>query len=288
MEFTDILKNYNIPYKTEGHHHCRTGFVQFDCPFCGQGSNNYHMGYSLLHKFCNCWRCGHHTVFSVLEELTGLPAKQIGKLIKGLPSTQTTKQKITGKLVLPENLVDVMKPHRKYLKKRGFDVEELKKLWQIQGIGVSANLSWRIFIPIHFNNELVSWTTRSISSHCKRRYLGASAKQESMSKNDILYGEQYCRHAVVICEGPFDVWKIGPGAVAIMGLHTSPKQIERMLRHPVRAVCFDNQPEAQVRAQKLTDTLSLYAGETYLIQLDSKDAGCAKPREIKNIRKLLK
>ncbi len=33
MNLTNILKELNIPYITEGHHHCTTGFLQVDCPY---------------------------------------------------------------------------------------------------------------------------------------------------------------------------------------------------------------------------------------------------------------
>lgn len=288
--FEQILINYNIHYKTEGHHHCRSGWIQFDCPFCGKGTNKYHMGYSLDGRFANCWRCGHHSLASTIAELTGLSikSKQLQSVVKSLPSEKIEIVERRGKLELP-NTGKLLKQHKEYLRSRGFDnIEELETLWNIKGIGIDANLAWRIFLPIYYNGEVVSWTTRSISKETKRRYIGAAAHQEIIDKTHLLYGQHYARHAVIVCEGPFDVWKIGPGAVGTFGLNFSQQQILQLLKYPVRYICMDNEIVAQQRARGLADMLSLYPGDTYNIQLDSKDAGSASEKELKRLRRLVR
>ena len=285
--FTDILDEYGVSYITEGNSHCRDGWVQFDCPFCGRDSAKFHMGFSVDFHYTNCWQCGKHSVVSVLIEVTDLTAKKIVAILRDLPRSQTIKEKVTGTLQLPDGVAPLKYAHKRYLESRGYVWKSIQNMWRIQGIGLSATHPWRIFIPVYFKNEMVSWTTRSISPTNKQRYLNASVKQESMDRTSLLYGEDYCRHAIVICEGALDAWRIGAGATALLGLNVSAKQIERILKYPMRIVCFDNQNEAQRRAKKLTDVLSLYDGETYNVQLDSKDAGCATKKEIRQIRKLL-
>ena len=289
MDFQDILKEYRIPYHTEGHEHCRVGWLQIDCPFCGKDSERFHMGYSLEYKYANCWRCGQHNLISVLCELLGIPSGKAKELIKDIDTQRIKRQRIRGKLEYPVGTGRLIRPHLRYLRKRGFSPKEIKRLWDVQGIAVSPTHAWRLLIPVYFHGAPVSWTTRSISSNPEtQRYLHARPQQETMNRTEVLYGEDYCRGAVIICEGPFDVWKIGPGAVALLGLNYSSKQIERMIRYPIRAVCFDNEKAAQHKAEELVDLLSLYPGKTYNIQLDSQDAGSATTKEIKQIRKLLK
>lgn len=289
MTFAEILSEYEIETAPEGHHHSREGWVQFDCPKCGKDSHKFHMGYSISNGFCNCWSCGYANVVEVLVELTGLPYYKVKELLKDVRVGYTPQARPTGKLTIPKGVksLDELKQHRKYLRGRGYNWKKIVKIWGVQGIGFEKDFAWRLFIPIHHHGEIVSWTTRTISSNPHiTRYLSASPKQEAMNHKELLYGEDYARHAIVICEGPFDAWRIGPGAVATLGVGYSEGQINRILRFPIRAICFDAQTAAQKRAKKLRDQLTGFKGETYVIELESgKDAGEASEGEILQIRK---
>jgi len=288
MIFTELLNQLNIPYKTEGHHHCRPGWVQIDCPFCGKDSRKWHMGYSIQNHFFNCWRCGSHSAIDTLMELTSLSYRECNKLLSQIDNSYLIKEKIfkpKGKVIIPKGVRDLLPAHKKYLRQRGFNPDLIAELWGIKGIGISSKLNWRIFIPIFYQNKIVSWTTRSISNHRNvTRYINASKKEESIPHKSLLYGEQYAQHSIVITEGPFDVWRIGPGAVATLGLNYSQAQLSKIIQYPIRAICFDNQPVAQKKAKELLDNLSVFPGESYNIVLDSKDAAEASKREIERIR----
>lgn len=289
MKFTDILSQLNIEYKTEGHHHCRPNWIQLDCPFCAKDSKMWHLGYSLEYHFLNCWRCGVHQPIETLMEITNLSFNKCKKLLAGIETTKVKREKPKGKLKLPKNIKELARPHLRYLIERGFDPAELEKLWRVKGISISSVLPWRIFIPIIYHGKTVSWTTRSISHNNKiTRYISASLKEESIPHKSLLYGEDYAQQSIIITEGPFDVWKIGPGAVATLGSSYSDEQAFRMTSYPKRVICFDNEREAQKRANKLCDNLSVFPGETFNIQLDAKDAASASKKEIKLLRRFLK
>ena len=290
MTFEEILSEYEVEIAPEGHHHSREGWIQFDCPKCGKDSHKFHMGYSINSGYCNCWNCGYANTAEVLQELTDLPYHQIKKLLEDVDVGGYVEQaRPKGKLIIPKGVQSLrkLKPHRKYLKGRGYDWKELERLWDVQGIGFEKDYAWRLFIPIHHQGEIVSWTTRTISKHPDiTRYLSSPPKQESMNHKELLYGEDYARHAIVVCEGAFDAWRIGPGAVATLGVGYSEAQVNRMLRFPIRAICFDSDPQAQKRARKLRDELSGFKGETYVLELESgKDASEASEVEISQIRK---
>lgn len=286
MHFTDILSEYHIPYMTGGHHHCREGWIQFDCPFCGKGTRKWHMGYSLAGGHCSCWRCGVHSAAYTLSVITGTPVKEIEKVLKGVKRSRTEKIVKTGTLKIPKGVGDLGDAHKLYLRRRGFDPDEIARIWGVQGIGLAAQYPWSLFVPNHLGGEIVSWSVRQLSDK-GARWLQAPQECEAISGKDLLYGEDKAGHAIVVCEGPGDVWAIGPGAVATLGLNYSSAQIVRMLRYPVRAVCFDNEPLAQQRAKQLVEMLAIYPGDTYNIRLDAKDAGSASKRELRSIRKLL-
>ena len=151
---------------------------------------------------------------------------------------------------------------------------------------MSVRLPWRLFIPFHIHGEVVSWTTRSIGQN-GLRYVSASSDQEKVNHKSILYGEDFCRHAVIVHEGPFDVWRTGPGAVATCGTGFSRSQLLRLSNYPVRVICFDNEKQAQQRATELCDLLEPFPGETIQVTLDAKDAAEASDKEINQLRRFL-
>jgi len=175
--------------------------------------------------------------------------------------------------------------HLKYLIKRGFDPVITEKLWGVKGISLSSRLAWRLWIPIYYRGELVSWTTRDINDNSGLRYISASKDEEKIPHKNLLYGEDLAHHAIIIHEGPLDAWKTGPGGVAIMGLLWTPAQFQKMIQYPVRVVCFDNEIEAQKRADKLANELKCYPGETHIIQIESgEDVAAASEEEVAEIR----
>lgn len=289
MDFQQILTDYNVPFVTEGHHHARDGWINIDCPFCGKGTHSYHLGYNIAFGYANCWRCGTHPLLNVLTELTSLPINDCIKLLKQIDTYKTKViEKPKGKFILPKNVTELKNSHIRYLQGRGYDYKELVRLWNIKGIGLSSQLAWRIFIPIIYHGKAVSWSTRSISDDKDIvRYISASLEQESVRRTDLLYGEDYTRNTAIICEGYSDVWAIGPGAVATMGVEFSTSQLMRMVNFKKRYICFDNDSIGQKRAKRLYQILSLYEGKTHNIILDAKDAGESKKKEILILQKLL-
>ena len=286
MKFLEVLNQFNIEFKTEGSSHCRPGWINIDCPFCGKDSEKWHLGYNLEGKYFNCWQCGSHSIISTLIELTGLSFSKCKKLFNDLEIVFDRKEKIKGKLILPKGIDRLEAVHKRYLKERNFNFKKLIQLWKIQGLGIAAYLQWRIFIPIIHQGKTVSWTTRSIAhNHKIIRYITAKPEQESIHHKTLLYGEDYCTDTIIIHEGATDVWRTGCGAVATLGLGYSQAQVNRMVNYKTRVICFDNEKEAQKRAIKLCDDLSVYPGETFNVKLSGKDAASSPIKEIKELRR---
>lgn len=274
MQFKELLREYNIRYETEGKY-SRPGWIQFRCPFCMSGSDPHklYMGFNLQFGYCNCWRCGKHSIASVISELAGIPFYNAKQLTEGIEiEHRGPVEKLQGKLVLPKAIGPLLPVHKKYLRGRGFDPAEIARLWNVGGIGLSSRFAWRLYIPIYLHGEQVSWTTRATREDGSR-YISAGLAEESYPHKSLLYGEEYCRHAVIVHEGPTDVWATGPGAVATMGVLVSRSQVLRLSKYLTRVICFDNEPEAQRRARRLADLLTPFPGETYNVVLDAKDAG---------------
>ncbi len=290
MNFSDILQQFDIPIAPTGHHHARSGWLQFDCPFCAKDSQKYHMGYSLTGNFVNCWRCGHHSLTETLIELTNQNYNACKKLLASLEHEVIEEEiKPKGKLSIPKDVAELHPAHIRYLKERGFDCEALKRLWELKGIAISARLAWRIFIPVYHNGVMVTWTTRTISKQSNvTRYISASPSEEALPLHSLLYGEDYCRSSIIITEGPANVWRLGPGSVCTFSTNYTQAQLRKMLKYPVRAVCFDAEKEAQKRAKELCTYLESFPGETMNILLEhGNDPADTSKKEIEQIRKVV-
>lgn len=290
MNFRDLLEEHNIPIAPAGHHHTTEGWLSIDCPFCGKNSQSYHMGYNINGGYVNCWKCGRHTLSETLRELLNISYPQAKKLIEKLDKylipeeeKETYRKHI---LKLPFGIVELQSIHKKYIKDRGLNPDEIEKLWGIKGLGIAGELSWRIFIPIHYKGIIVNWTTRAIGETTKR-YIGASKSDEGIPKSELLYGQDYARNTIVIVEGIFDAWRIGPGTVATLGVNYSVEQFKKIVKYPKRIVCFDSDIAGRKASTKLVQELRGFPGETVEITLDSKDPAEAKQDEISEIRAML-
>ncbi len=285
--FAEILSKAGVEFVAEGgHHHARKGWINFDCPYCSPGFSKFRMGFNIAQKYVNCWLCGRQPLLDTVHKLTGLDYTTLRSMLKGIRAPVDRKApEAKYTLELPKGIGPLLPPHKEYLRERGYSPKQIEKLWKVQGIGMAPSLSWRLFIPIYFNDAIVSWTTRSISKKATLRYITAKKTQEAMSIKKVLYGEQYCRHTIVINEGPLDAWAVGPGAVSVCGIAYSQAQLAKMIKYPVRVVLFDNEPDAQLRAMKLYNELSIFDGETYNVTLDGNDASASSKQEIAKLRK---
>jgi hypothetical protein len=284
IDLLDILDRQNVHYKRHGEHkNIRDGWIGLDCPQCGTGTEKYHLGINLSHYYASCWQCGYQDLSQVISAVSGKPIASIRSVLKELVPSKKLGRSV-GKYTPPTGRNRLHPAHIKYLEGRGFDPAILVSLWEIEGIGIHHRLPWCIFIPIHQHNKIASWTTRSISDEIPSKYISARPAEESRPIKSLLYGQDHARHAVVVVEGPMDVWKIGPGAVATLGVQVTSEQMKTLKDFPIRVVCFDREKEAQKRAKALCEELSLFPGETYRIKPLNGDPGEASAEEVAAIR----
>ncbi len=289
MNLIEFLQQHNIDYREGGaHKHVRIGWIGVDCPKCGPGSKRFHAGIQEDLSRATCWRCGSFKLWDLLGKLASIPwweARDCVNLLLVTPDRAVCHPIAVGVVQVPTDLLPLSGPYERYLRMRGFDSNEIISTWGIQATGPVGRLAWRLWIPIRLAGETVSWTTRAIGDD-HYRYISASPEQEKINHKTLLYGEDLAGSAVIVVEGPLDAWAIGPGAVAIMGLLTTPEQIERIGRHPLRAICCDNEPAALRRAEQMADMLQQYPGETHIVELETgADPAEANADEIAELRR---
>jgi len=287
----ELFAKYRVEIAPGGHEHVTRGWISVDCPWCSPGWRHYRLGYNEYGHYMSCWSCGGVPLVKTCAELFHVSYTEASRLIGEIDRKQFKQEfKTRGVLQLPPNVEPLLPTptpaHYKYLKGRfGDDTFGIIKLWHLQAIKISHRLPWRIFIPIHYRGEMVSWTTRAIVDDVRPRYKSANADEEMYPAKSLLYGEDHVRQSVIVCEGPTDVWAIGPGAVATFGTAFTLEQVKRIAKYPRRVILFDSEPAAQKQARKLCRQLEVLDGDTFHVTLAAKDPGSAKEKEIKKLRK---
>ena len=289
--------DHRIRYVTEGHKHCQDGWVQIPCPFC-VGNPGYHLGYNLRENFFNCWRCGGKSILYTVKGLLGVSWSEAGSLVyrygsksyrerEGQSRTRIREQTVK----LPPGSGPLSARHKKYLDRRGYDPDTIEQIWKILGTGPLGKYKHRIIAPIYFESKIVSYQGRDITGRADLPYKACPQDQEVIDHKDVLYGADLVPGSrVVVVEGIFDAWRLGPGAVATFGVKFKKSQI-RLLKNFSRIfVMYDSKaedPAAWIQAKKLANSLSAFNVDVELLDLDSGDPGGLRQDEADEIMREL-
>lgn len=277
MDIVQLYQDFSVDFVTEGHKHARAGWVNVECPWC-TGNPGYHLSYNIQGDFYLCWRCGWHPTSPTVSKLIHLAEKEVEKLLKryGLrPSRIISKPQVKENIKehkLPSNVHPLISNHIRYLQARNFDDILIPKIWTLSGTGPVSqldglNFKFRIIIPIIWNSQQVSFTSRDIIGNTDIRYLTCPANREIIQHKKILYGKQENWKSTGICvEGPTDVWRLGVHSFATFGIKYTNSQLRQITKAFKRvAIFFDNDPQADIQAQKLVGELKFRGVDAFQI-----------------------
>jgi len=244
-----------------------------NCPFCG-GVGKLWLSYmvervpvdTVKHGrgYVNCYRCEFQRDRDKLGEFMA----NLMLVMDGGPSDPgfVVDIEVEEDTRPPPHLFKLSDPgtelFRDYLARRNFRWEELEEEW---GVRCSADRAWfrtgRLVVPIRdVTGREVSWQARHIDGpmdEWEQKYLFPPG----VPKGGILYNADraiHTRGVVAVCEGVFDVFRVGAGGVALFGKAASDTQ-RRMLGTLFRGrdlvVLLDNEKGARDEAARLRDTL---------------------------------
>lgn len=288
VNIKELLDEYNVPYFTEGKNTQR-GWINVQCPFCDDHSN--HGGFNIAEGYYNCWQCGHHYIEDILTELLECSFSEAKRIMAEHETAAVLGENIrkTPKakhITFPPGTQEIKKYHWDYLIRRNFDPDEIIKHWHIKGTDHIGKYKFRIIIPIILNNRIVSYTSRDVTGKAELRYKACPIEEEVIHHKHIVYGADYVQNRkAIICEGPTDVWRIGPGAVCTFGTSFKQEQILFLCNLIDEAfILFDD--AAKKEAIKLANNLSpLLNRVEILYDYGVKDPGEMSEIKIKKIRK---
>jgi hypothetical protein len=299
MNIIELYRDFNVPHATEGHKHCRPGWVNVECPFC-TGNPGLHLGYNLASGGFVCWRCGWHPPILTISKLIHISepeAKALIKLYGGIVSSAkfTPITKIKGKdHQLPSNTSPLQSNHRHYLEGRGFDPDKLIKEWNLLGTGPISllstgkgkdkkeiNFKHRIIAPIIWDGIEVSFQGRDITDKASLKYITCPKDRELIFHKHILYGKQeYWKESVILVEGITDVWRFGRYSMACFGIKFTPVQVREIAkRFRTVAVCFDGgELQAISQSNKIVAELRFRGVDAFRVDIEG-DPGEMKQEE---------
>ncbi len=293
LNFVRFAQDHNLPYTSSGHHHCSTGWVQTHCPFCAGGHEGYHLGFNLSGGYFNCWRCSRLKHVDVIRALARVSEEQAKRILRkyndGKKGHKEAPKVRKRKLKTPFDTGPLEFVHRKYLRSRGFPRSIITE-WELKGTRHLSDLwNWRIVFPIKTENDLtVAWCGRSIHKTVKPKYRMTDDVDCLDDPQNFLYGmHKVPGDSVIIVEGPADVWRMGPGACATLGIDWHSPQANQLRRFQNRFIMFDPGKESQRRAADLADWLSYYPGQTEIISGLPCDPGDLPTKMVKKIRQEL-
>jgi len=297
FDVISFYKDYNIDFKTEGEdHHCRTGWVQTQCPYC-DSFGSYHLGFNLKNNFYSCWKCGYHPIEEITSLLTNTEEKSVWKIIKLYKNkdsllTEEIKPIIVKKeiLQLPIGTSKMTQIHKDYLISRKFDPDKLESIYGLQGTNHLGNYKFRIIAPIYHKEVLVSYQGRDVTNKSKLRYKTCSIEDEVRHHKHCLYAlDSVQGGSILVVEGITGVWRLGPGSVATFGIKFTLEQAKLLTKFKRRFIAFDPEPQATIQAEKLAHLSSTMGGESILVELyeEGLDPGDLSQEKANDIMKEL-
>lgn len=238
-----FLDANHVHYATTGPNVSR-GNVAVKCPWCGAQDPSEHMSINLDKGAWRCFRrpaehygksparlvmaligCSPERARSIVGESVFIPDDFLGA-VQGLVNPAPPEARKA--LILPDefksfrDLKRSSKPFVDYLRKRKFTLPQIKRFSRDYDMyyATSGRMKGRVVFAIYFEDELVTWTGRTIYPDQDLRYKTLSIDSEKeptpavqaitqylLFYDDLLENKHDC-HTLMFCEGPFDALKV--------------------------------------------------------------------------------
>lgn len=275
----------------------RKGWMKSDCPYCG-GEKKF--GINLSNNRCNCFKCGEHpSPISLVMYLENTDSfhEVLSILESGDYSGYVFKEEkveLKGKkeFFLPDGFNNISmgtsllaRSARNYLKKRGFNIEELAR----KGWGYCNTGKYLGYIIIPFTEH------RQLTYFNARLYMGAGPKYNNpevditgLGKSFIIYNADALEiyRTVFICEGAINAETLGENGIATGGKAVSRYQVNRLIKSPVEKFIILIDPDAKDKSLDLAFKLVPFKKVKVVFLPDNEDVNSlGKRRTLEYVRK---
>ena len=146
-------------------------------------------------------------------------------------------------------------------------------------------------IPVFYKGQLVTYQGRDITDQQQSKYKNLSIEESIIPRGKIFYNFDniFLKNTIIyICEGVFDVWRMGDGFVCSFGTSLSDAQIKLLSQFKKVVFIFDPEEEAQKKARQSAGKLSALGVSVGLFRLPKdKDPADLSDSEAEELRREL-
>lgn len=260
----------------------RHSWMKSRCPFCGK---ELKFGINLGLNRTNCFRCGEHpSAVDLVMYLEGL--EKYTDVVRFLENEEfsgyvfkeeTFELKGKKELYLPEGFKllnqgtsTLAKSARAYVKRRGFDIDDVSKMgW---GYGTKDKYFGYLIIPFHEKGQLTYFNARRFIGNGPR-YNNPDTSDSGLGKSFIIYNKDALEmyKTVFICEGAINAQTMGERGIASGGKSISRYQINEIIKSPVERLIILFDPDAKHNAIDLALKLVQYKKVKVVFLPEGKD-----------------
>jgi len=286
------LEDRGIRYSREGKN-VSSGWIGIKCPWCGDSSN--HLGLNLKGKFINCWRCGKKGDITILirelEQCSFSRAKAVIEEFQDRSFIELRrdiqKRHATGEILPKEATKKFPELHLDYLWSRNFDPEIVIPKYGLLACDNMGKYKFRIIAPVFQDGKIVNFTGRDVTGEAKNKYRHCPNEEAIIPMKQCLYNLDTVHDAVLIVEGPTDVWRMGDGCVATMGIEWTQTQINLLMGRGIKRAyfLFDAEEHAQKQAKKMGLQLSMFIPEVRALEIPQGDPGDLETQTVQEVRR---
>lgn len=250
------------------------------CPICNKNNGKLKLAIRTIDDLTHCWVCGWKSksllpiVLKYFKNKSD-EYKTLYNLTKNLD--ENTDNSLEEKVILPSDftLLALCSGEEKrkyfnyfaYLKNRGISYEDL---WKYKfGVSKEENYFGRIIIPsFDLDGNLNYFTARSLNPNSRIKYMTCGKP-----KNDVIFNELYIdfKKPIKICEGPFDMIKLGENATCLQGseLNENSKIFQEILHHESDVIlCLDS--DMKLKSHMIARNFSEYGINIKILDLGDK------------------
>ncbi len=285
--------DYDIQWYPPGFKNVGKDFIGIKCPMCPDPSS--HGGFHIKKSYYSCHRCGGHWMLKIVSILAKVSIDQAKKIIKKYSSdkAQSPESKIykyIEKVIFPPDTGPLTERARQYLIGRNFDPDYLVHEWGILSTGNIGDYKFSILAPIYLNEKLISYQCRDITGNWTIPYKGCPIEESVLHLKYTLYGfdKAIKNKKCIVVEGLMDNWRLGPGAVATLGIGFTMPQARMLAKYfDDIFIMYDPEEEAQEKADKLFWILRGFNKNVEILECPAPDPGELTDQEAREIIKEL-
>ena len=300
FDIVSFLEDNDIYHRFSGENVGR-GWVGFQCPFC-EGAKE-HGGVNLTHKNFSCFQCGETaSPPKLIKQILNCSWAKAYDTVRKYSSrdtamsswahTPTDKRRSQRPVHLPALTGPLSGPGGHYLTSRGFNPKAIEAKYGVKESGPLGDYRFRLIIPVYVNKKLVSFTSRDYTEKREPKYKEQPIKEAIIPVKDCLYNIDSVKDKLLIVEGPADVWRMGDGAVSLLGIKCTEAQQEWLFRWWKYKTKFSGKkkvvllldPKTRKAADKLYFTLTSFIRDIKIVELSGRDPAELTQEEAMNLK----